>query len=342
MCPSRAQMTQSDGVDRAAALLAGAIRVAVLARAPRRTVSAVGAAVAGALAHPAMLAAETRRPSEAGAPASSRLPTEQPDKGPSAEELFAALRNRRREARHAKKARRRASRVAPPAAPPGRAREDGDGGRPEDGPRAGHDVDRQPPPQVRVEPQRTDPGAGQDAAAPEGQAPFAAASGPAGGHSAEGATSSAAASPASADGADLVVREPSGSTALAPATPPRSKPIRCSEPASGSGRRPKKTARLRNFQISTPTPQLGGHGAAPSEEIPALPFSGGAHRHTLWPHLQGKIPVHEPELTDLMYGFTETEQDEIQALCAQMEQEEQAYEAFPPLSIGPHAGATCK
>ena len=336
MCPSRAQMTQSDGVDRAAALLAAAIRAAVLARAPRRTVSAVGAAVAGALAHPAMPAAETRRLSEAGAPASSRLPTEQPDKGPSAEELLAALRSRRREARHAKKARRRASRVAPSAAPPGRAREDGDGDRPEDGPRAGHDVDRQPPPQVRVEPQRTDPGAGQDAAAPEGQAPFAA-SGPAGGHSAEGATSLAAASPASADGADLVVREPSGSMALAPATPPRSKPIRCSEPASGSGRRPKKTARLRNYQISTPTPQLGGHGAAPSGEIPALPSSGGA-----WPHLQGDIPVHEPELTDLMYGFTETEQDEIQALCAQMEQEEQAHEAYPPLSIGPHAGATGK
>ena len=43
-----------------------------------------------------------------------------------------------------------------------------------------------------------------------------------------------------------------------------------------------------------------------------------------------------------MYGFTETEQDEIQALCAQMEQEEQANEAYPPLSIGPHAGATGK
>ena len=118
------------------------------------------------------------------------------------------------------------------------------------------------------------------------------------------------------------------------ATPPRSKPIRCSEPSSGSGRRPKKTARLRNFQISTPTPQLGGHGAAPSGEIPALPSSGGAH--------QDDIPVHEPEPTDLMFSFTETEQDEIQALCAQMEQEEQAHEAYPPLSIGPHAGATGK
>ena len=73
---------------------------------------------------------------------------------------------------------------------------------------------------------------------------------------------------------------------------------------------------------------------APSGEIPALPSSGGAH--------QDKIPLHEPELTDLMFGFTGTEQDEIQALCAQMEQEEQAHEAYPPLSIGPHAGATGK
>ena len=151
---------QSACNDRAAALLAAAIRAAVLARAPRRTVSAVGAAVAGALGHLAPVA-ETRRPSEAGATAGSRPPDRDGGNSPSAEELLAALRQRRREARHSKKARRRAARAAFASAPsqaqaPPQAHVHSDGAG--ELPRDGHGADlprtapRAPPPQEDSQP----------------------------------------------------------------------------------------------------------------------------------------------------------------------------------------------
>ena len=95
-------MVGTDG----ASLVAAAIRAAILAKAPRRTVSAVAAAVTGALVHqrtapPANM--ESREP--AGNPAgATAVPTGSPA------ELVAALKEARQVKRRKKKARRRANR----------------------------------------------------------------------------------------------------------------------------------------------------------------------------------------------------------------------------------------
>jgi len=90
-----------------AALMAAAVRAAVLAKAPRRTVQAVAAAVAGALRPQPALRPRTSQTVPAGAPAESP-----PPRGSSPEELLEALREARRVQRRRKKERRRANRSA--------------------------------------------------------------------------------------------------------------------------------------------------------------------------------------------------------------------------------------
>ena len=100
-----------------AALLGAAVRAAVLAKAPRRTVSAVAAAVTGALLQgkPGL----TPTGSRAGA-ASKRAATPSCDVSPETpastvqpEQLIAALREARRAQRHRKKVRRQTARDRP-------------------------------------------------------------------------------------------------------------------------------------------------------------------------------------------------------------------------------------
>ena len=95
-----------------AALLAAAVRAAVLAKAPRRTVQAVAAAVTGVLAAPAR---------SSGAGQVSQRTAELSDAGAgSPESLLAALREARTARRNRKKERKRAAKVAAAAAAPGK------------------------------------------------------------------------------------------------------------------------------------------------------------------------------------------------------------------------------
>jgi len=96
-------MSSADG----ASLVAAAVRAAILAKAPRRTVAAVAAAVAGAFVHrsPAQRPAPTPR-----APTGRQAATP-PAPGDSPEELLQALRAERQAQRRRKKERRRANRV---------------------------------------------------------------------------------------------------------------------------------------------------------------------------------------------------------------------------------------
>ena len=89
-------------------MVAAAVRAAVSAKAPRRTVSAVAAAVASALARPVTVDAKPRSATPR-APAETQPPTEQAFDGTTSESvLLEALRSKRREQRRAKKARHRA------------------------------------------------------------------------------------------------------------------------------------------------------------------------------------------------------------------------------------------
>ena len=104
--PQRCAMASVDG----AALVAAAVRAAVLAKAPRRTVAAVAASVICALAR---AAAAVTPPRSTAAPA--RAPTA--DAGPDvaaddAPALLAALRSARASQRRRKKERRRAGKAA--------------------------------------------------------------------------------------------------------------------------------------------------------------------------------------------------------------------------------------
>ena len=94
-----------------AALLGAAIRAAVLAKAPRRTVQAVDSAVTGVLVHSA---AEAGPGAAAAAPAKEEVgpAAATPPTGASAEELVAALREARRAQRRRKKANRKARKGA--------------------------------------------------------------------------------------------------------------------------------------------------------------------------------------------------------------------------------------
>ena len=96
-------MVAADG----ASLLAAAVRAVILAKAPRRTVQAVAAAVTSALVHQPAASrtrAETREP--AGTPAAQPAVP----KSSSPEELVAALQASRQDKRRRKKERRRANR----------------------------------------------------------------------------------------------------------------------------------------------------------------------------------------------------------------------------------------
>jgi hypothetical protein len=90
-----------------AAMLAAAVRAAVLAKAPRRTVQAVAAAVAGVFARPDA----TQRPA-ASVPAGSHCAAKETGHDASAEELLAALRSARNAQRRKKKERRREAKMA--------------------------------------------------------------------------------------------------------------------------------------------------------------------------------------------------------------------------------------
>ena len=96
-------MSSSDG----ASLVAAAVRAAILAKAPRRTVQAVAAAVTGAVVHRPLSRHRT----------ASRVPAEEPAWPPTAagglssDELLAALRADRQVKRRKKKERRRANRA---------------------------------------------------------------------------------------------------------------------------------------------------------------------------------------------------------------------------------------
>lgn len=106
------QMCASFGVDGAAALVAAAVRAAVLAKAPRRTVSAVAASVVSALGRPA---AATQRPAAqvpTGAQRAAAASFAESAGGPSPEELLAALRSARAAQRRRKKQRRKAAKMA--------------------------------------------------------------------------------------------------------------------------------------------------------------------------------------------------------------------------------------
>ena len=93
------------------ALLAAAVRAACLAKAPRRTVQAVAAAVTGVLARPSTAAAE--QATATGMPArSQRAATHEQDAAPSPEELQNSLRAVRTAQRRRKKERRRAAKEA--------------------------------------------------------------------------------------------------------------------------------------------------------------------------------------------------------------------------------------
>jgi hypothetical protein len=93
------------------ALLAAAVRAACLAKAPRRTIQAVAAAVAGVLARPATMAATPREASSARA--GDMRNAADAGNGFPPEELLAALRAARSAQRRRKKVRRRtAKRVA--------------------------------------------------------------------------------------------------------------------------------------------------------------------------------------------------------------------------------------
>ena len=94
------------------ALLAAAVRAACLAKAPRRTIQAVAAAVAGVLARPAPAAATPRLapsvPANFGRHAADGATSDA-----SPEELLAALRAARAAQRKRKKERRRAKKATP-------------------------------------------------------------------------------------------------------------------------------------------------------------------------------------------------------------------------------------
>lgn len=92
-----------------AALIAAAVRAACLAKAPRRTVQSVAAAVASVLVRPAATVRERSAAEPAGTPCAA---AGAPAPGcPSPEELLAALRAARASARKKKKERRRAKKV---------------------------------------------------------------------------------------------------------------------------------------------------------------------------------------------------------------------------------------
>ena len=97
-------MAPADG----AALMAAAVRAAVLAKAPRRTIQAIAAAVASALVHPHKAPPPRTAPREpAGTPDMSQaVPKET-----SPEALLAALQAARKEQRRRKKERRRTNRL---------------------------------------------------------------------------------------------------------------------------------------------------------------------------------------------------------------------------------------
>ena len=92
----------------ATALLAAAVRAAILAKAPRRTVAAVAVAVAGVLVRPTACAAPTPG---ATRPASTQGATEHPLAGTSPEELVNAIRLARRAQRRRKTERRQATKA---------------------------------------------------------------------------------------------------------------------------------------------------------------------------------------------------------------------------------------
>mmetsp|Transcript_37065 Transcript_37065/g.119451 ORF Transcript_37065/g.119451 Transcript_37065/m.119451 type:complete len:243 (-) Transcript_37065:1935-2663(-) len=104
--------------DGAAAMVAAAVRAAVLAKAPRRTVAAVAAAVASALARSEATAAVRRPVASVPAGASSRAADDPAEShgGPSPEELLKALRSARAAQRRRRKLRRRAVKEAGRAA----------------------------------------------------------------------------------------------------------------------------------------------------------------------------------------------------------------------------------
>ena len=93
------------------ALVAAAVRAACLAKAPRRTVQAVAAAVAGVCLRP--VAVEGRKRATVASEPASAHDSSAGDASP--EELLEALRSCRREQRRRKKARRKANRAAPTA-----------------------------------------------------------------------------------------------------------------------------------------------------------------------------------------------------------------------------------
>lgn len=96
-----------------AALLAAAVRAAVLARAPRRTVQAVASAVAGVVMRPAAMGAKPA--TETGVPQGTVGATLPPATGASPEELVAALREARRARRRRKRENRRKRREEKPS-----------------------------------------------------------------------------------------------------------------------------------------------------------------------------------------------------------------------------------
>ena len=95
--------------DSAAALLAAAVRAAILAKAPRRTVQAVASAVTGVLARP--MAATAMKGTDARESAGSTC-TAKDDSNASPEQLLQSLREARSAQRRRKKERRRARKTA--------------------------------------------------------------------------------------------------------------------------------------------------------------------------------------------------------------------------------------
>ena len=97
------------GADCGAALLAAAVRAAIIARAPRRTVAAVAGAVACAIGRPATAPAQQPVPTAPEEPSASVAAA---PAGSSPEELLAALRAARAAQRRWKKTRRKATKEA--------------------------------------------------------------------------------------------------------------------------------------------------------------------------------------------------------------------------------------
>jgi hypothetical protein len=100
------------------AMIAAAVRAACLAKAPRRTVQSVAAAVAGVFAHPPATARAATAPVARVPAGTQRAASQGVDGDASAETLLAALREARSTQRRKKRERRRATRAGSAAAAP--------------------------------------------------------------------------------------------------------------------------------------------------------------------------------------------------------------------------------